>query len=263
MAGRTGYSHGTFSWVDLSTTDLAASQKFYTDVFGWEAKEMPTDSGQPYVMFFHEGKKVAAVMPISEDETKHGVPPHWNHYINVDNISASVEKAEKLGAKVFCPPMDIMTAGKLAVIADPEGAIVGFWEKGEHFGAEWVNHPGGFCWNELATRDVEGAKGFYGELFGWTFKNTESPDDYFEIRNSEDWLNGAFLPMSEEWPKEVPAHWNVYFSVTDIEATKAKVEAGGGKIVVPLMEVEVGKFIMFADPHGAHFYAIQQNIVDD
>ncbi len=263
MAGRTSYTDGTFSWVDLSTRDLEKSKSFYGDVLGWTAVEMPTESGIPYVIFQYEGKSVAAAMPMSEEEAETGNPSHWNHYVTVEDIEVKVALATELGGTVLAPVMDIMDAGRMAVIADPEGAVFCLWEKGKSIGAEWVNHPGGFSWNELATRNVPQATDFYSKLFSWTIKNNEAPDDYFEIRNKEDWLNGAFLPMSEDWPADVPAHWNVYFSVKSIADTIKRVESGGGKIIVPQMDIEVGSFVMFSDPTGACFYAIEQKIVDD
>ena len=77
-----------------------------------------------------------------------------------------------------------MDVGRMAVIADPQGAFFMVWEPKSTIGAELVNVPGAFCWNELYTSDLDGAQGFYAGLFGWEWTAFEqSPDPYFVVMN--------------------------------------------------------------------------------
>ncbi len=55
----------------------------------------------------------------------------------------------------------------MAIFADPPGAVLGLWQPGQHTGAQVANEPGAYCWSELITTDLDGAKAFYGAVFGW------------------------------------------------------------------------------------------------
>jgi predicted enzyme related to lactoylglutathione lyase len=62
----------------------------------------------------------AGMLPITAEMGD--VPPHWLPYFQVENTDAIVARAEKLGAKTWVPPMDVPTVGRLAILADPQGA---------------------------------------------------------------------------------------------------------------------------------------------
>lgn len=81
MGGRTSYEPGTFSWVDLTTTDTGGAKRFYCDLFGWEAEDMPAGGGAMYTMLRLRGQDVAALSEQREDERSHAVPAHWNSYV--------------------------------------------------------------------------------------------------------------------------------------------------------------------------------------
>ena len=77
--------------------------------------------------------------------------------------------------------MDVMTAGRMGVFADPVGAAFSVWQAGEHPGAALVNEPGTFSWSELITTDVPASKAFYGAVFGWgADTHGEGPGAYTE-----------------------------------------------------------------------------------
>ena len=86
MTEMTEYPPGTFSWVDLATTDAEAAKVFYTGLFGWEYEDLPTDAGNDYTMLRIEGKNVAALSLMSSDMQAQGVPPHWSSYIKHDDL---------------------------------------------------------------------------------------------------------------------------------------------------------------------------------
>ena len=164
MSERTSYEPGTPSWVDLSTPDVDASARFYGGLFGWEveAAGTPEETGG-YAMFKLRGRNVAGVGPIMQE----GQPPVWSTYVSTDDADAAVARAQQAGGAVIVEPMQVMDAGRMAFVAHPSGGYVGLWEPARHIGAELVNEPGALDWNELHTRDVDGAKGFYSALFGW------------------------------------------------------------------------------------------------
>ena len=94
-------------------------------------------------------------------------PAVWNTYIWVDNADETAAKVREAGGSVLMEPMDIFDSGRMAFFADPEGAEFGVWQPNQHRGASVVNEPGSLNFNGLHTRDLEGAKAFYGAVFGW------------------------------------------------------------------------------------------------
>ncbi|MGA2469197.1 MAG: VOC family protein [Solirubrobacteraceae bacterium] len=250
MGERSGYAPGTFSWVDLSTTDQDAAKTFYTGLFGWQIEDMPAGEGAVYSMASVDSKHVAAIGPQPAQQREAGVPPMWNSYVTVADADASAARAKELGATVHAPPFDVMTAGRMAVIQDPQGAFFEIWQPGDRFGAALVNAPGAFSWNELSSPDVDASAAFYGELFGWTITPVEGmPMAYLTIRNGETNNGGITEPAAPG----TPPYWLVYFAVDDIDAGLAKVaELGGAKIAGPI-DIGVAKIAVVSDPQGAVF----------
>jgi predicted enzyme related to lactoylglutathione lyase len=248
MGERTKYEPGTFCWVDLSTPDQQGAKAFYGALFGWEAEDLPVGEGVSYSMQRVDGKDVAAISPQQEQQREAGVPPLWNSYVSVESADASAERAKELGATVHAPPFDVMEAGRMAVIQDPQGAFFMLWQAGQHFGARLVNAPGAFCWNELSSPDVQASAAFYGDLFGWAASPFEhSPDPYLVVMNHERG-NGGIREATD-----MPPNWLAYFAVDDLDASLAKVEELGGTKHVGPMDIGIAKIGIVADPQGAVF----------
>lgn len=166
------------------------------------------------------------------------------------DVDATAQRAQELGATVHAPPFDVMTAGRMSVIQDPQGAFFMLWQARDNIGAALVNAPGSFSWNELASPDLDASASFYGQLFGWTFSPMEnSPTEYRVIMNG-DRSNGGIRPLA---PPGVPPHWLVYFVVDDIDAGVAKaVELGGSTLFGP-DDIGIAKIAVVQDPQGAVF----------
>lgn len=252
MATIEKFDHGQFSWVDLMTPDAAAAKSFYETLFGWSHVDFPTDQGGVYTRFSCRDLPVAGLGEMSDNMKAGGTPAFWSSYVTVDDADAIAARAEALGGKITMPVMRVMTAGRMAFIADSEGAQFAVWEPGGHAGAGLVNEPVSFAWNELLTRDVDAARDFYGGLFEWDIESVEdSPVEYHVIRNAGR-MNGGIIPWMEEMG-DVPPNWGVYFSVPDCDAAVAKLEALGGRVCVPPRDIEPGRFAVVADPAGAIF----------
>ena len=111
------------------------------------------------------------------------------------------------------------------------------------------------CWNELATRDIEKAREFYGRLLGWEFAEHEgAPTQYFIIQNKGN-PNGGLMQMNEEWG-EIPPHWTVYFATADTDATVKRIQQAKGNVHVPPFDTGAGRIAVVADPQGAMFSLI-------
>ena len=248
MTEVTAHAPGTPSWVDIGVPDIGAAATFYTGLFGWETEDMGEEAGH-YTMCLLRGKPVAAIGPAMNPG-----PPAWTTYITVASVDDTAAKITAAGGQVVAPPMDVMTAGRMAVASDPTGAFFSIWQAGESIGAEIVNEPGSLCWNELNTRDVDGALAFYEQVFGL---GAQRGDAYNEFMLGDKVVGGC-MPMPPMIPAEVPAHWLAYFAVSDIDASTAKAKTLGGMAMVEGMEApDVGRFSVLGDTQGAVFAIIQ------
>jgi uncharacterized protein len=258
MTEMTEYPHGLFCWVDLVAHDLEAAKRWYGELFGWTAEDSDTEGGPPYVIFSKDGKAVAGGGQMMSEMKAAGVPAMWNDYVKVNDCAATEAKAIELGATVAMPTMQVMDAGWMCFLQDPTGAHVGMWQPNRHHGAALVNSPGAFCWNELATGDVEAAKRFYAGLFGWDYSSdTTAEFQYISIRLGSRENGGIMAMAGPEWEGASP-HWNTYFTVEDIAATVAQIRETGGKIMVEPHEIpNVGRFAVVSDPQGASFSVIE------
>jgi predicted enzyme related to lactoylglutathione lyase len=254
MGERTSYPHGTFSWVDLATTDPEGAKAFYGRLFGWEGEDMPAGEGVTYTMYRLRGHYVAASAPQMDDERAAGIPPHWNSYVSVDDVDATAARVPDLGGTVLAGPFDVFDAGRMAVLQDPTGAVLCLWEARRMPGAGLVNDPGTLTMNSLATPDQERAAAFYSALLGWTF--AELDPQYTQITVG-DRLNAGMRPETGQ-----PPHWLPFFTVTDADAAAQTAREAGGAVLVPPTEIPAGRFAVFTDPAGAAF-AIFEGEVDD
>ena len=250
MGERTQYTPGTFCWADLTTTDQEAAKSFYGELFGWQATDLPTGQGAVYSMMSLGGKPVAAIAPQQQAQRDQGVPPAWNSYISVEDADASLERAKSLGATVHAPAFDVMTAGRMGVVQDPQAAFFLVWQAKDHIGASLVNAAGALSWDELASPDLEASARFYSELFGWKVEPIEGMEmPYMTIKNAADWNNGGMRPKMEA----EPPHWLVYFGTEDIDARLAKAEELGGTQILGATDIGMGKIGVVQDPQGAVF----------
>jgi predicted enzyme related to lactoylglutathione lyase len=250
MGERSHYAPGTFSWTDLTTPDQDAAKIFYSGLFGWKAEDNPVGDGVYYSMQLVDGKNVAAISPQPQQQRDAGVPPTWNSYISVENVDAVAERARELGATVHAEPFDVMDAGRMAVIQDPQGAHFLLWQANRNIGAQLVNAPGALSWNELGSPDLDASQQFYSALFDWTVEPLEgSPQPYLTIKNG-DANNGGMRALDSPGP---PPHWLVYFVIEDIDDGLAKVEQLGGTKHMGPLDIGVAKIAVVADPQGAVF----------
>jgi predicted enzyme related to lactoylglutathione lyase len=253
MSKVTSYAPGTPCWADLSCADIDASVSFYADLFGWQFEEPGGEETGGYRRARFEGDDVAGLMP----KFKADEPQMWNTHISVADAAATVAKVTAAGGTVLHDPVEVPELGTAAVCKDPGGAVFSIWQPGKMIGAERVNGPGALTWNELGTRDVEGAKAFYGEVFGWTADEHElqradggpGPAIYVEWKlDGKD--VGGMMDIAGVLPAEVPAHWLVYFGVPDTDATVEKVKAAGGDVRFGPVDIPAGRFAVVTEPNA-------------
>jgi predicted enzyme related to lactoylglutathione lyase len=155
--------------------------------------------------------------------------------------------------------MDVMDLGRMAVFADPTGAVFGVWQPKAFAGADLVNEPVSLIWNEIHTTDTETDKAFYGSIFGWTAgkPSFEGAPDYTVWQLEGKNVGGMMQMVEGRFPPGTPPHWSVCFAVADADATVARAREHGGTIVAEPVDMPIGRFAAIIDPQGAWFAIMQ------
>jgi uncharacterized protein len=250
MSERTSYTPGTPCWVDLAMPDFEAAERFYWGLFGWKIPELPDSSEMGGYRRAKMGSHdVAGVMPLMQE----GQPPAWSTYFSVDDADATARTIQENGGTMIAKPMAVSEYGRLALFTDPEGAFFGIWEPGTFAGAELVNEKGAISWNELESRDPEGAKRFYGAVFGWEFQDHDMGEMTYTEWQIAGKAIGGMADIKGRVPDEVPAHWMPYFGSLDTDEAVEKIKDLGGQVFFGPVDIPAGRFAMVADPWGAGF----------
>jgi uncharacterized protein len=270
---RDGYPAGVPCWVDTSQPDPEAAAEFYAGLFGWRFTDrMPADAPGRYLVAQLDGRDVAAVGS-QPDGPSQAV---WNTYVWVDSADEAAARVTGAGGRVVSEPFDVLDAGRMAVVADPDGALFCFWQAGTHRGAQAVNEPGSWVFSELNTRDPDGAEAFYGAVFGWEADRLdfgggetamwrlpgygeflERTDPGLRERQADEGAPAGFadavawmIPITSG---DAPPHWSVTFSVEDADAAASRATALGGEVVMPPFDAPFVRMAVLRDPAGAAF----------
>ena len=251
----TRYPHGSFCWADLSTHGGEAAVDFYSQLMGWQAETQDTVFGTTYTTFSQDGHRIAGLAWLPPEMSE--IPSAWNNYVSVDDVDALLPTVTEGGGQIIQPPFDVPEGARIAVIADPAGAALCLFQARGNVGTTLVNTPGALCWNELWTADLRTSKAFYGALFGWTFESDPKVPIYTILLNRGR-RNGGILAMGEEMAAETAPVWVPHFSVADIEAAARRIVDLGGTVQVgPRDDGDGKRWLLFADPQGAHCYLLQ------
>jgi uncharacterized protein len=267
MSRRDAYPAGVPCFVDTLTADLDAAKEFYGAIFGWEFAgpgAMPGDPPGEYFVARVQGDDVAGVASLPA-QSEAAIPPAWNTHVAVDSTDEAVSRARALGAAVLVEPVDASPAGRLAVIADPAGAVLTLWEAGDRAGAARVNEHAAWAMSLLTTPDPDGAKAFYGELFGWQSEEF-GPVWLFRLPG---YVGGE---PQQPVPRDVvaamakgestPAAWSVDFWIADADAAAAAAPGLGGTVIAEPFEEAMFRRAVLAAPDGATFSVSQLQLSD-
>jgi len=245
---------GTPCWVDVMVADPQAARAFYAALFGWDIQDGPPEAGG-YLMCMLNGRAAAAISPKPEGNP---FPNAWSTYLATDDLDVSVAKAKEAGSTFMMEAMDVLTAGRIAFGMDPTGAPYGLWQGGDHTGIGIYNEPGAVTWNELFTRDYEGAKTFYGNVFGYTFDDMGGDFTYSTIRRPSDGEVVAGLgELGPDVPADVTPSWTTYFMVADCDASAAKAVQLGASITREPVDTPFGRLAQVTGPQGEVFSLMQ------
>jgi predicted enzyme related to lactoylglutathione lyase len=241
MGERTSHAPGTFSWVDLAASDPNAAKGFYSSLFGLTADDRPIPGDGVYSMMLKDGRAACAITGTME-----GQPVGWNSYVTVESADAAAAAVGEHGGRVMGEPFDVMDAGRMATVVDPNGAAFAVWEPRDSIGAEVVNEPGTLTINQLNTSDPARAQEFYTGVFGWRFEQVAEGDQpYWGIYNG-DRLNGGMM-------EQPPDMWLAYFASESVDDDAGRIGELGGQVILPPAPIPGGRILVAQDPQGAVF----------
>jgi uncharacterized protein len=250
--------HGSWIWYELITPDPLGSKAFYDAVIGWNIQ--PTHADNPDYGFITraDGGMTGGILKLNKDMTDHGARPCWIGYIGVDDCDAAVIAAQTAGGKCLMPARDVPMAGRIAMLADPDGAPYYVMTPtpppdGGQSTAFSASILGSCSWNELAANNADASLSYYTSLYGWSLPEPMDMGPmglYHFIMNDDVRIGAAFTK-----PPQMPMPcWNHYFRVASIDTAAEIIKANGGQVVMGPHEVPDGEWIIMGiDPHGAAF----------
>ena len=250
---------GSFIWYELMTPDPEGAKAFYDAVVGWSFGDAAADYNGYRMINRKDGGFAGGVLQLTNEMQQHGARPTWLGYIYVPDVDRAAGKIEDAGGKALMPAMDIPNVGRIAMVADPQGAPFYIMKpippQGDPNATSDVFSPTAeqrVSWNELSTADPASARRFYDGQFGW---NSDEFMPMGELGDYRFWQHqgqriGAFCGT-------MPGHqtkWRYYFRVPSISKAKDIVEQNGGTVGMGPHQVPTGDYILIgSDPQGAEF----------
>lgn len=241
-------SLGRYVWYELLTSDPEAAAAFYSAVNGWTTQSWTEE----YAMWMVGEAPMGGMMVLPEEAKAAGAPPHWLGTIAVPDIDARVGRLKELGGAVLKEPWDIPQVGRLAVVADPQGAVFELLTPLQESPPPDPEKDGFVSWHELATTDPEAGFGFYAELLGWQKAgdfDMGPMGSYHMFGQGEAPVGGIFKKPPH---MAGPSMWLYYVRVPNADQAAERATAAGGRVLNGPMEVPGGdRIAVFMDPQGA------------
>jgi predicted enzyme related to lactoylglutathione lyase len=249
-SGSEGELVGKFVWRELLTEDREAVESFYGELFGWtfQTTDLPE-----YKLILHQNRPIAGMISAGED-TEDINESQWVSLLSVPNVDDAVGQVRGARGQVHVEPVDIVKRGRLAVVSDSQGALLGFVRAATGDPPDREPSMGEWLWTELWTDDVDEAVAFYGSLVDYEPEKIQEERDYTVMRRGG--LPRAGIGRKES--KEIRPHWVPYVRVESARAIAERVEALGGTVVIaPRDDIRDGTVALILDPTGA-VLAVQQ-----
>ncbi|MFF1574425.1 VOC family protein [Leifsonia sp. NPDC058292] len=243
------FPQGTPIWADLQSPDPQGAAGFYGRLLDWDVTPADSETGG-YALASRHGVPVAAVGPLPEAP---GSGSMWTTYFAVGDCDAAARAVTASGGSVLLEPSELLPGVRLAIVADPAGAVFGLWQ--EETGSPWLREePGAVDWVELVEAGCESSFDFYETVLGVGVSQMAMGDAaYYLFEVGEKSVAGALEPAAA-----LPAHWLVYLNVADLDAAVARLtEFGGATLGEQASAPGVGRWIDAVDPFGAAFALLE------
>ncbi|WP_067681341.1 VOC family protein [Nocardia miyunensis] len=254
----TPWPEGTPCWVDCQVDDPAKAGEFYSALFGWEVRDSGPDTGG-YLMASQGGAAVAGIGP----KPQPGMLSVWTTYFAADDSDNVAGKVSAAGGQVLMPPFDVLDQGRMAVLADTTGGVFGIWEARAHHGAAVYNEHGAYCWNELHTRQLDDAKKFYADVFGYTYTDVGDGTNMRYVMFTPPGGTEGVGGMNDDTltPGDpMPTYWLTWFQFDGVDTAAERVAELGGTVLMPPSDSPFGRMTMVVGPQGETFGVIDTNV---
>lgn len=248
---------GKIIWRDLLTNNPAASQRFYRELFGWEfesigeASKLKRDSS--YTLIRHNGILIGGMIDTLALNGRDDIS-QWVVLMSVEDIDATIGTVRAAGGRVIAPATNLQSRGRLAVVRDTEGALLGLLETRDGDPADREPGNGDFLWDELWTTDVENASAFYADIAGLDTADVDIDADAattpsYRVLNTGDTPRAGIMPNPLDGLDPV---WVSYLRVESPAAIASRVSELGGRVIVEAQSRPIGGEVAFvAGPSGA------------
>ncbi|WP_183095378.1 VOC family protein, partial [Nocardioides stalactiti] len=236
--------------------DPGAAAEFYSALLGWSV-DAPADDAMGYRIAMKDGRPAAGIGPKPMPE----MPSNWSTYFAAADADKTAEAIKAAGGSLHMDPFDVETEqgkhGRMFFATAPDGASFGVWEAAGHIGAGIYNEPGAYAWNELHSHDLDKAKAFYTEVFGYEYDDMSGPEFtylIFKLAGAEAGVGG--MGTAAMLPEGVPSVWLTWFAVDSCDAAVARVEELGGSLVMALGDSPFGRMAVVSGAQGETFGVI-------
>ncbi len=251
---------GAFVWYELMTPDPAGAKAFYDAVVGWtiQADAQLIGASEYRMIGRGDGGHAGGVLTLTPTMQGQGGQPGWVGYIHHPDVDAAVATITAAGGAVHMAPSTMEGVGRMAMVADPQGAVFYIMDPTPPAGQADATStvfdyakPQHVRWNELQTDDPAAAVELYCELFGWRQEGAMAMGelgDYQFLHRGEGMI-GAVMPRMPGVPR---SGWSFYIGVEDIDRAAEAVTATGGMRLGEIQEIPGGEFSLHVmDPQGA------------
>ena len=248
---------GKIIWRDLLTNDPAASQRFYGELFGWEFESVGDASNlrsnSAYTLIRHNGKLIGGMVDTLALNNRDDIS-QWVVLMAVEDLDTRVSAVAASGGEIVAPPTDLQARGRLALVRDAEGALLGLLETRDGDPRDSEPETGGFLWDELWTTDVQSAGAFYNKVVGLSADTVDIDSDQetpptYSLLKAGDKPRAGVLPNPLDGLDPV---WVSYIRVEDPAAITSRVANLGGRVIVEAQARPLGGRVAFiAGPSGA------------
>lgn len=244
------YHQGKVVWHDLLTNDVEAVKSFYGNLFGWKFSNS-TDPNGLYTTIHYNDEPIGGIVKLEQTEQNVNYASQWMEYISTQNVDAVIETARNNNCIIYREPFDIMNRGRIAIFADPRGALIAVVHSATGDPKDTEPDYNNWLWNELLTDDLDSSVKFYSELFGYETEKfkTQTGEDYLVLRDTEKRRAGV-VPLPFE---DVKPNWLPFIAVKDPSVIEKQVEKLGGTIILGTESVAGKNSVVISDPSGAVF----------
>ncbi|MFV0428230.1 MAG: VOC family protein [Arachnia sp.] len=246
---------GTPIWADITVSDIERSIDFYHRLLGWD---FDPDAGPEMGGYRNArlgGGAVAGLspaMPGQPDEAA-ALSGRWCPYLATSDVAATALVMGEGGAQLLLPPMPVGPFGHMAVLRDPQGAVVALWQAAAHAGFEVRDTHGAPCWVDLMTTDAQAAKEFYGAVFGYTYQAMDPDDDTYALVSAP----GVAEPVAGLMQWSSPSAWSIAFQVDDLATSLTQAASLQAPVLSDIEDIGFGHTATIAGPDGEVFNLFQ------